>query len=359
MTRSPQVARTVADRPARRRTVAPAIPTLIVLAVAVVAVGLYCAGQGQVHIPYDEVLGSVAHHLGLEIGPLPTHPRGEETLWVVRFPRVILAALVGAALGCAGVLMQGVLANPLAEPGVVGVSAGAAVGASAAFVAGGIFASGLPLVAAGFLGGVVTAAGVYLLAVKDGRAAVVTIVLTGIAVNAFAGGVIALMTFIASPTARDQIVFWQLGSLNAASWEAVWIVGAIVLLGVPAALVLARRLDLLALGEAQAAGLGIDVDRLRRTAMVLVAVLVAGAVSFTGIVMFVGLVVPHLLRMIVGPAHRVLVPASALGGALILLISDLVARTLVGGADLPLGMVTALVGAPVFFVLLRKRAHGW
>lgn len=359
MTGTGTVAKTDATGGRRRGSTLPAVPTLIGLTVAVVAVALYCAGRGQVEIPYREVVGSVLHHLGLEWGPMPSHPRGEETLWVVRFPRVLLAALIGAALGCAGVLMQGVLANPLAEPGVVGVSSGAAVGASAAFVAGGVFATGLPLVTAGFLGGVITAAGVYFLSIKDGRAAVITIVLTGIAVNAFAGGLIALMTFIASPTARDQIVFWQLGSLNAASWEAVWIVGAIVLAGVPLSLLLARRLDLLALGEAQAIGLGIDVDRLRRTAMVVVAVLVAGAVSFTGIVMFVGLVVPHLLRMLVGPSHRVLVPASALGGALILLISDLVARTLVSGADLPLGMVTALVGAPVFFVLLRKRAHGW
>ncbi|MGY1944389.1 FecCD family ABC transporter permease [Nocardia asiatica] len=334
---------------------AVALAGLVVLALASAAIG-------QVPTTPAEVAGSVLHRLGLDIGPMPAHPSGEVTLWEVRFPRVVLAVLVGAALATAGALLQGVFANPLAEPGVIGVSAGAAVGAGTVIVVGGAFVAAWSVAAAAFVAGLATTLLVYLLARSGGRTEVVTLVLTGVAINAFAGGLIALLLFVASPAARDQIVFWQLGSLNGARWEAVGVVAPLTGIGVAAAVLLAPRLDLLALGESAARHLGVDVERLRRNVIVVVAVLATAGVAFTGIILFVGLIVPHLVRMLVGPAHRVLIPLSAIVGAVVLLAADVTARSLVDNADLPLGMLTSLIGGPVFFWLLRRtraRSGGW
>ncbi|AJW39068.1 Heme ABC transporter, permease protein HmuU [Rhodococcus sp. B7740] len=351
--------RTLAERRAGRGRV---LATFGALVVALVGLALISAVVGQVPTTPLEVLGSLAHRVGLEIGPMPAHPSGEVTLWQVRFPRLTLAILVGACLGCAGALLQGVFANPLAEPGVVGVSSGAAVGASSVIVLGGSFAGAWSVAFAAFVGGLVTTVAVYFLARNAGRTEVVTLILTGVAVNAFAGGVIAFFTFVASPAARDRIVFWQLGSLAGATWQSVAVVGPLALLGIGASLAIARRLDLLALGENVARHLGVNVERLRQFAIVVVALLVASGVAFTGIILFVGLVVPHAMRMVLGPAHRLLIPASALAGAVVLLAADLVTRTLVANVDLPLGMVTSLAGAPFFFWLLRRtraRQGGW
>ncbi|MEV0338580.1 iron ABC transporter permease [Nocardia sp. NPDC050713] len=334
---------------------AVAIAALVVLALASAAIG-------QVPTSPAEVAGSVLHRISLDWGPLPAHPSGDVTLWEVRFPRVVLAMLVGAALATAGALLQGVFANPLAEPGVIGVSAGAAVGAGTVIVVGGAFVAAWSVAAAAFVAGLLTTLLVYLLARSNGRTEVVTLVLTGVAINAFAGGLIAFLLFVASPAARDQIVFWQLGSLNGANWDSVAVVAPLAALGVFAAIVVAPRLDLLALGESAARHLGVDVERLRRNVIVIVAVLATAGVAFTGIILFVGLIVPHLVRMIVGPGHRVLIPLSAIVGAVVLLAADVAARSLVDNADLPLGMLTSLIGGPFFFWLLRRtraRAGGW
>ncbi|GAA4474433.1 iron ABC transporter permease [Rhodococcus olei] len=346
--------------PPSRRPRAAVVLTSLTLGLLVLAVVSACVGQ--VPTSPAEVLGSIAHRVGLDIGPMPAHPAGEVTLWQVRFPRVALAIVVGAGLACAGALLQGVFANPLAEPGVIGVSAGAAVGASLVIVTGGAFVAGSAVAAAAFLTGLVATILVYLLARSEGRTEVVTLVLTGVAINAFAGGLIAFFTFVADPAARDQIVFWQLGSLNGATWQAVAIVAPMAAIGIGVTMLLAHRLDLLALGESAAAHLGVNVERLRQVAIVVVALLVSASVAFTGIILFVGLVVPHLMRMIVGPGHRLLIPASALCGAIVLLAADLGARTLVPNADLPLGMLTSLIGGPFFFWMLRRTRRqqgGW
>ncbi|WP_228823210.1 iron ABC transporter permease [Nocardia blacklockiae] len=323
---------------------------------------MYSAAVGQVPTTPLEVAGSVFHRLGLDWGPLPAHPAGDVTLWQVRFPRVVLAVLVGAALATAGALLQGVFANPLAEPGVIGMSAGAAVGAGIVIVVGGAFAAAWSVAGGAFVAGLATTLLVYLLSRSNGRTETVTLVLTGVAVNAFTGGLMAFLLFTASQEARDQIVFWQLGSLNGATWQAVAVVAPLTALGLAAAVLMAPRLDLLALGESAARHLGVDVERLRRNVIVVVAILATAGVAFTGIILFVGLIVPHLVRMLVGPAHRVLIPLSALLGAIVLLAADVGARTLVANADLPLGMLTSLVGGPFFFWLLRRtraRSGGW
>ncbi|HLV04951.1 MAG TPA: iron ABC transporter permease [Actinomycetaceae bacterium] len=349
------------------------------VAAALVVVCLVAAGRGQLAVPAGEVAGSVLHRIdaGLEwllgvVGlhvdlPLdraaaPTHPQGDAALWQVRFPRIVLGVLVGAALAVAGALMQGVFGNPLAEPAIIGVSPGAAVGASLAIVLGLDVIGGWAVPLAAFAAALGTTLLVYALSRYKGRTESITLILTGVAVTAIASAVVAFNTFIASPTAREQIVFWQLGSLNGARWQAVAVVAPFVLLGLVVALALARQLDLLSLGERSARHLGVNVERLRVTAIVVIALLVGAGVAFAGVIAFVGLVVPHLVRLAAGPGHRLLIPASALGGALLLTVADLVARTAVPFADLPLGMLTSVVGGPFFLWLMRRmrsRQGGW
>lgn len=328
------------------------------LAVAVVVLVIVSAGVGQLRIPPLEVLSSVLRKVGIETGLPVTHPNGESALWTVRFPRVTLGLLVGAGLAVGGVLMQGVFGNPLAEPGVVGVSSGAAAGACLVIVLGWTALGEWGVALAAFVGGLLATILAYLTARQNGRTEVVTLVLTGVAVNAVAGAVIAFMTFLGDTQAREEIVFWQLGSLNGTRWVQVGVAAPLILLGIAGAAIVARRLDLLALGERSARHVGVDVERLRIGVIVLVAITTSAAVAFAGIVAFVGLVVPHVIRMLVGPAHRVLVPASVLGGAVVLLAADLVARTVVPYADLPIGMLTAIVGGPFFFWLLRRTRRG-
>lgn len=332
------------------------------LGAAVVLASLWAAGSGQFDIAPSEVVGSFFHRLGLAIGSLPTHPRGDAVLWDVRFPRVAMALVVGAALGVAGAVMQGVFGNPLAEPAVVGVSSGAAVGACAAIVFRVTVLGTYSTPVAAFLASLLTTLVVYWLSRSNGRTEVVTIVLMGIAVNAVAAGLIGFFVFLGDTQSREQIVFWQLGSLNGIRWQAVAAVAPLIGAGLVGAMAVARRLDLLALGERPARHLGVHVERLRITTIVMVALLVGPAVAFSGIIGFVGLVVAHLLRMVIGPSHPRLIPACALGGALVLVVADLVARTAVDFADLPIGMLTALIGGPSFFWLLRRertRAGGW
>jgi ABC-type Fe3+-siderophore transport system, permease component len=365
------VARTpAAPRPRRLR----ATVTFTVLTVALLVLVVVSAGSGQLKVPPAEVLGalsrgwnSLVSGLGLGWLSVPegapvSHVNGEATLWLVRFPRIVMACLVGAALSAAGVVMQGIFRNPLAEPGVIGVSAGAAVGACAAIVFGLVFLGPLTLPFMAFLGGLTATVVVYASARSGGRTEVVTLVLTGIAINAIAGAGIALFTFLGSTQEREQIVFWQLGSLNSTRWQDVAIVLPLTVVGIACCGLLAGSLDLLALGEQQAGHIGVNVERLHIVAIVVVALLTSGAVALCGIISFVGLVIPHLMRMILGPAHRVLIPASVLGGAVLLLGADLLARTAVPYAELPIGMLTALIGGPFFFWLLRRtrrRSGGW
>ncbi|MEU1261081.1 iron ABC transporter permease [Streptomyces cellulosae] len=328
------------------------------LVAALVVLVPVAARTGAYPVPVGDVIASVQHRLGL--GGTELERVAESVLWNVRFPRIVLALLVGASLGCAGALMQGVFGNPLAEPGVIGVSSGAAVGAVGAIALGLNFAGNWTVSLLAFAAGLVTVLLVYAMSRSGGRTEVVTLILTGIAVNAFAGALIGLFLFFADAAAVNQITFWQLGSLSQATWPKVLAVLPCAVLGLGVAPLYARRLDLLALGERPARHLGVDVERLRIVLVLVIALLTAAAVSVSGIIGFVGLVVPHLLRMAAGPGHRFLLPGSALLGALVLLAADLAARTVASPAELPLGVLTALLGSPFFFWLLRRtrRRHG-
>ena len=331
------------------------------LALVLVAAVMVSAISGQLSISPSDVVGSLLKWMGWTTSLAPADPIVEATLSVVRFPRIVMALAVGAALAVAGALMQAIFGNPLAEPGVVGVSSGAALGASTAIVFG-ISAAGGGVAVLAFLGGLGATLLVYAVARAGGRTEVVTLLLTGIAINAFAQAGLAFVLFLADTASREQIVFWQLGSLAGSVWSEVIIVVPVLVIGTALAFVLAGQLDLLSLGERNARHLGVDVERLRIVAIVLVALLTGVAVAFAGIIAFVGLVVPHIIRMALGPAHRGLIVASAIGGGALLAIADLLTRTLVEGADLPIGMLTALVGGPFFFALLyqqRRRSGGW
>jgi iron complex transport system permease protein len=326
----------------------------VVLGALLLVAILLSALLGQVPISAKEVIGSVLQAFGIQTDWAPG-PADEALLWIIRFPRIVMAIAVGAALAVAGAVMQAIFGNPLAEPGVVGVSSGSALGASIAIIAGLAAFGDWTIAAAAFGGALLATLLVYAIARANGRTEVVTLLLTGIAVNAFAGAGVALTLFVADMASREQIIFWQLGSLNVLVFPAA-VIGTII------AILLARRYDLLALGERNARHLGVDVERLRIGSIVLVAVLTGAAVAFVGIIAFVGLVVPHIVRMLLGPSHRGLIVTSAFGGALLIVVADMLARLLVPGGELPIGLLTSLVGGPFFLFLLwqqRRRSGGW
>ncbi len=345
---------------ARRPYVRPVV-LLGGLTVALVISCILGAAIGAYSVPVPEILGSLAHRVGLDLGTVPVG-YGESVLWDIRFPRVALAVLVGASLGCAGASMQGTFSNPLAEPGIVGVSLGAVVGAVGSIVLGLTFFGTWSLAAAAFVGGLVTVVAVYLASRSGGRTEVVTLILTGIAVNALMGAIVGLLTFFSTDAELRSITFWTLGSVAQATWPKVAAIAPLAILGIVLAVTQSRKLDLLTLGERSARHLGVSVERLRVVMLVIVAILTAAATAVSGVILFVGLVIPHLVRMVAGPSHRLLLPASALGGAVILVVGDLIARTIVEPSEVPLGVLTSLVGAPFFFWLLRRtraRQGGW
>lgn len=334
---------------------------LVALVVALAVLTVAAGAVGAFRVAPAEVIGSVFHRIGLDIGPTPD-ALGEDVLWQIRFPRVALTVIVGGALGCAGALMQGTFSNPLAEPGIVGVSSGAALGAVLVIVTGLAPFGTWSITGAAFLGGVVTVFAVYLASRHDGRTEVVTMILTGIALNALTGGVLGLLTYYSDDAQLRSITFWTLGSMAQATWSKVAVVAPLAVVGVALAPIFARRLDLLALGDGPARHLGVDVERSRRRVLLLVAVLTAAAVAVSGQILFVGLVIPHLVRMVAGPGHRLLIPGSTLAGATILVGADLAARTMAAPAEIPLGVLTALVGSPFFFWQLRRmrsQQGGW
>ncbi|MDO4630811.1 MAG: iron ABC transporter permease [Corynebacterium sp.] len=275
-------------------------------------------------------------------------------VWEIRIPRILLGLLVGMALGVAGTLMQAVFANPLAEPSIIGVTSGAGVGAALVIVFNIGILGTFTVPAGGFISAVVVTIIIYQLARSQGKVSVVNLILTGIAINAVCGAIISFMVYLAPTTNREQIIFWQMGSLNGSQWKHVWVVLPIVVVGSIIAFSLGKQLDVLALGERAAGHTGIDVARLRIFAIAASTVLTAGAVAFAGLIGFVGLIVPHLLRTITGPENKILLPASALAGAVLIALADVAARTLIPFADLPIGIFTALVGGPTFFILLRR-----
>ena len=284
-------------------------------------------------------------------------------LWEIRLPRVALGALVGAALAVSGAVMQGLFRNPLADPGIVGVSAGAGLGAVAAIVLGGLLPPALqglvgiytvPLAA--FLGGWASVLLLYTVATRGGRTSVATMLLAGIALGALAGAISGLLVYAADDQQLRDLTFWGLGSLAGATWAKVATAAPIIVVALVGAAMLGRGLNGLAFGEATALHLGIPVQRVKRAAILAVAAATGAAVAVSGGIGFVGIVVPHLLRLSTGPDHGPLLINCALLGASLLLAADIISRLIIAPAELPIGIVTAVLGAPVFlWILLRRR----
>ena len=320
-------------------------------------------GIGAVAINPDQVAGILAHRLlGVDLG-IEYSRQQELVLWNIRLPRILLGGLAGSALAVSGAALQGIFRNPLADPGIIGTSSGGAVGAVAIIMLG-ITPLGatftLPIAA--FTGALVLTGLVYMLSRHEGRTGVVTLILTGVALNAIAGAIIGLMNFYATDAQLRSIVFWLLGSLGGATWRVVFATAPFVLFGTLLLMRTRRSLDLMILGEREAFHLGVSTERLRVTVIALAAMVSGATVAAIGLVGFVGLMVPHLLRLVLGPDNRTLLPACVLGGALLMLMADLVARTILTPLELPLGIVTALMGGPYFLWLLHRTRFaqgGW
>jgi iron complex transport system permease protein len=344
----------------RVRTLRPAATlTLACLLIALAGAATVALTVGAAGIP----LARLPAALGLWGDTLPLTSRDQLVLWSIRIPRIAAAAMIGALLAMSGAVMQGLFRNPLADPALVGVSSGGAFAAAAAIV----FTDSrigeslrfmqnelLPLAA--FAGSLITTIILYSIASRAGRTSIAIFLLAGLAIAAIANAGIGLLVFIADDRQLRDITFWLLGSLSGATWPKAATLAPVLALALIAVLSIARGLDVLVLGEAEAFHSGVDVERLKRISIVLVSAMTGVAVSVCGVVGFVGIVVPHLLRLAIGPAHRLLLPASALLGAILTLGADTLARTIVAPAEMPIGILTAAVGAPFFLaMLLRQR----
>lgn len=342
------------DRSGRAR-LALLVLGLLLLVIAGTSLGTGPTGASAIAVLRDWLSGADA---GL------ASQRDQLVVLQIRLPRVIMGICVGAALAVSGAIMQGLFRNPLADPGIVGVSSGASLGAVSVIVLGdrllgpaaAAAISTYLLPAAAFCGAIAITFLLYRISTRQGRTSVATLLLAGIALGAMALAVIGFLTFIADDRQLRDLTFWSLGSLAGATWSKATIAAIIVFAALLAGPFLSRGLDALALGEASANHLGISVQRLKYLAVVAVSAATGAAVAVSGGIAFVGIVVPHLLRLVIGPGHRYLLPASALLGASFLLLADSVARTVAAPAELPIGIVTAAVGGPFFlWILLRRR----
>jgi len=316
--------------------------TLVLILIALVALA-----TGPSHVGVGEVVDLLLRGTG--------EPASRDIVLGVRLPRVVLGLLVGAALATAGAIFQALLRNPLADPYVLGVSGGAALAGIAVLALGGLLGVSTRMVPiAAFGGGLFATALLYWVSGGPGRSGPTGLLLTGVVFNAFASAGIVFLASIAGFFDGSRIFLWLIGHLSAVEIDAAGIVAASVVVGLVVACVLSRSLNLIALGDETAAQLGVPVDLHRRLLLLSTSLMVGAAVSVSGLIGFVGLIVPHALRLVIGSDHRLLIPAAALTGAGFLVLSDTLARTVLDGRELPVGAVTALVGGPLFIFLLRR-----
>ena len=344
------VGATTSTTPHGVRRIAPAVllPALLVLLVLATLLSIRI---GAFPLTLRELFGALTFAPG-------TDRTVSAVVLDIRLPRVLLGIVAGAGLGASGAALQGIFRNPLADPGLIGVSSGAALGAALAIVlapALGWATSGVVVPATAFAGGLLVTAVVYRLGTNDRGPILQWLLLGGIAINAIANAFIGLLTYLANDAQLRSLSFWSLGSLAGADWRMVTVVAPITLVAVAMLRYLAPMLNMLQLGEDGAAHLGVPVRLLKRLVLVGCAMAVGAVVSCTGIIGFIGLVAPHCIRLACGPNQRIVLPGAMLLGALLTVTADLVARTLASPAEIPLGMLTALLGAPFFLVLLMRR----
>lgn len=330
------------------------------LGLALGIVSIFALGAGALTIAPDNVVKILLAWIGIDTG-VDMQSFEAVALISVRVPRILLGLMCGATLGIAGASLQALFRNPLADPTLVGVADGAACGAVAWIVFGGF---GLAasfgawgMIGVAFIGGMIATGAVMMISRGEGRIDIATLLLAGLATKALAGAILGYLIFLANDVQMRTLTFWLLGSLGGATWSAI-IPASIIMSAAVAMLVpLSRPFDALALGEAEAGHLGVPVERVKLFAVVAVALGVGAGTALTGVIGFVGLVAPHIVRLIGGADHRFVLPASALLGALLIVGADTISRTLVAPAELPIGVVTSALGAPFFFWLLRSRTH--
>lgn len=330
-----------------------------VLGFSLFLVILLSLGIGAVEISPFQSLAILANKIGVEL-PFSYTAQQESVLLLIRLPRIVLGLAVGSALAVSGAILQGLFRNPLADPGLIGVSSGSALAVSMAIVLGeSITLFSLPkpvfLPVAAFIGGLSATIFIYRIGRKKTGSDIATMLLAGIAVNAFAVAGIGLMSFLATDAQLRNITFWSLGSLGGATWTSIVFAVPLILLSVFFLLRMARSFNVILLGEAEARHLGINTERLKWQAICLVALAVGASVAVSGAIGFIGLIVPHLLRLTIGADHRYLLKNSVLLGGCVALGADLLARTVLAPAEMPIGIVTALIGAPFFIWLLLKK----
>lgn len=330
------------------------------LVLALLVASAFSMGLGAVNIPVKDVVMILAKKIGL-FQSATISPQYEGVLNIVRLPRVALGLLVGAALGISGAAIQGIFRNPLAEPGLIGISAGASLMAVIIIVLEVSLFAGLSnllgyyLLAFGaFAGAGIAAMLVYQISRTDGKSNVATMLLAGIAINALAGALTGLITYIADDQQLRNITFWMLGSLAGASWETVWSVFPFILIPILLLPQMGKALNAFSLGEVQASQLGLKVNVVKRNVVILATMAVGACVAVSGIISFVGLLVPHTIRLVIGVDNKHVLPASALFGALMLTLADMICRTIIAPIELPIGVITALLGTPLFLYILIK-----
>ncbi|MCW3071929.1 MAG: ABC-type Fe3+-siderophore transport system, permease component [Bacteroidetes bacterium] len=332
--------------------------TSFILLILLVIVLLLSMKYGAVNISLDEIFSGFSKWLHNN----ENMTLNERIFLQIRLPRALLCIFVGATLAVGGVLMQALFRNPIVEPGLVGTSSGAAFGAALYFVMGATFKVNagewtLPLAACA--GGILSTAFVFMLSQskQTGKSSIVALLLTGIAINALFMSGVGFLSYIARDPQARSITFWNLGTLSGASWHSVIIIGTSTVICIAIALRYARHLNALMIGEEEAQYLGINIKKLKAVILLVNVVMVATATAFVGVISFVGLIVPHLLRMINGSDNRFLIRNGALLGAILLSAADLVARMALRPAELPIGIVTSIIGVPVFIVLLRSKNY--
>ncbi len=353
--------------PGKRIRALPAWSVLLLLGLLLLGVILLAVSFGATAIPLGTILQVLLNGTGLFHFARSWDQASEVIIWQYRLPIVVGTALVGAALAVAGTLFQAVLRNPLADPFLIGTSSGAALGAAIAFLLpfDTFYGTFFPLTSAfAFAGAIITVLFVYLLARSGGETPVVTLILAGVVVNSV---LVAAQTVLLTLTPHSQfggivaLFNWLTGGVSVDAWAPILLVGALIVPGIVLALGLAGVLDAFGLGEESAAHLGLHVERYKLLTVLLASLITAAAVSISGLIGFVGLMIPHVMRLLLGPRHRLLLPASAFGGAIFLVLADLLARVALAPNSLPVGVFTSLVGAPFFLFLLRKskRAYKW
>ena len=329
-----------------------AFGSTVLLAICLV-LALTATSVGPYTIPPSRAFEILLEQLNL--GQADASDTEQAIIASIRLPRIVLALIVGAALGVSGAVMQGLFRNPMADPGIIGVSTGGALGAVIAIATGASALVSLALPAMSFAGAAATLVLVYLVASVGGRFSMAALLLAGVAIGAFIAAVIsAIILFTANLQAQREMLFWLAGGLGASTWQDVRLSLPFVILGIAVSVVLSRDLNLLMLSDEEARALGARVSLTRNLLLVSTSLITGAAVAFSGTIAFVGLIAPHTLRLIVGADHRVLIPLSAIGGGVFLLAADTLSRTVVDPAEVPVGVVTALTGAPFFLVLLAR-----